>query len=83
MQHEAADKSIEIFKTIRNYRNACKAYLKDESSRDHANAITLQDKTQNQAQRDESQKSKNNNLEDNRSKKRARNRYRQSKFFCL
>ncbi len=67
MQHETADKSIEFFKTTRYYRNACEAYLKDESSsliRDHVNAIILQSKTQ----KDEAQKSKNNNS----SKKRAR-----------
>jgi hypothetical protein len=47
--------------------------LKDEVSvRDHANAATLQGKTQNQAQRDEAQKSKNQNTKDNPSKKRAR-----------
>jgi hypothetical protein len=77
MQHEAADKSIEFFKTIRYYRNACEAYLKDESSRGHANATILQDKTQG----DEAQKSKNqknnpsnkrDNPGDNRSKKEAR-----------
>jgi hypothetical protein len=61
MQHEAADKDVEFFKTTRYYRNACEAYLKDESSlvRDHANAATLQGKTQDQsAQGDEAQKSK-------------------------
>jgi hypothetical protein len=51
--------------------------LKDESSlvRGHANAVTLQGKTQDQAQGDETQKSKNNNLsnkEDKPSKKGAR-----------
>jgi hypothetical protein len=55
--------------------------LKDEVSvRDHANAITLQGKTQDQAQKDEAQKSKNqknlsnkeDNPEDNPSKKKAR-----------
>jgi hypothetical protein len=52
--------------------------LKDESSliRDHVNAIILQDKTQDQsAQRDEAQKSKNNNSANKRdklSKKRVR-----------
>jgi hypothetical protein len=45
--------------------------LKDEESiRDHANAVTLQDKTQNQAQSD--QKSKNQNIKNNLSKKKAR-----------
>jgi hypothetical protein len=63
MQHETADKSIEFFKTTRYYRNACEAYLKDEVSiRDHANAATLQGKTQDQsAQGDGAQKSKDNN----------------------
>ncbi len=77
IQHEAAEKPLNFFKTTRAYRNACEAYLKDESSlvRGHANATTLQDKTQDQAQGDEAQKSKNNNptnKKDNRSKKRAR-----------
>jgi hypothetical protein len=71
MQHEAADKSIEFFKTTRYYRNACEAHLKDEFPHDHANAITLQGKTQDQsAQRDEAQKSKDK--KDNPSKKEAR-----------
>jgi hypothetical protein len=44
----------------------------EESIRDHANAITLQDKIQNQsAQKDEAQKSKNS-IKNNHSKKRAR-----------
>jgi hypothetical protein len=51
--------------------------LKDEVSvRDHVNAVILQGKNQDQsAQRDEAQKSKNNNpsnKKDNLSKKRAR-----------
>ncbi len=73
IQHEAAKKALNFFKTTRAYRNAYETYLKDEVSvRDHANAATLQGKTQNQAQRDEAQKSKNQNTKDNPSKKRAR-----------
>ncbi len=64
MQHEAADKSIEFFKTTRYYRNACEAYLKDEMSvRGHANAATLQGKIPDQSDQ---------NTKDNRSKKGAR-----------
>ncbi len=71
IQHEAAEKPLNFFKTIRAYRNAYEEYLKDEESiRDHANAVTLQDKTQNQAQSD--QKSKNQNIKNNLSKKKAR-----------
>ncbi len=85
MQHEAADKEVEFFKTTRYYRNAYEAYLKDDiqSTEDHANVVILQEKTQNQAQGDGIQKSKddskNQNIkdnlsekEDNDSKKRAR-----------
>ncbi len=46
------------------------AHLKDEYSRDHVNVTTLQNKTQNQAQKVESQKSKNE--KNNPSKNRAR-----------
>jgi hypothetical protein len=80
MQHEVADKEVKFFKTTRYYRNVYEAYLKDDiqSIRDHANAIKLQEKTQDQsAQKDEVQKSQNdskNNLKnkDNLLKKRAR-----------
>ncbi len=77
IQHEAAEKALNFFKTTRAYRNAYEAYLKDEVSvRDHVNAVILQGKNQDQsAQRDEAQKSKNNNpsnKKDNLSKKRAR-----------
>jgi hypothetical protein len=71
---------VKFFKTTRAYRNAV---LKenDHTSSSYANTVTLQDKTQDQAQRDEAQKSKNNNpsnkgdnlkTRDNTSKKRAR-----------
>ena len=70
MQHEAADKEVEFFKTTRYYRNAYEAYLKDDIH-DFANMITLQDKTQNQsAQEDEAQKSKDQ--KNNSLKKKAR-----------
>jgi hypothetical protein len=91
MQHEIVDKSIEFFKKTRYYRNACEAYLKDDI-RDHVNAVTLQDKTQNQAQLDQKSKDQNiknsifsnkkDNLEDNRSKKKQENAY-VKKFMSL
>jgi hypothetical protein len=70
MQHEVADKEVEFFKTTCYYRNAYEAYLKDDiqSTKDHANVITLQGK----AQGDEVQKSKDQNIKNNLSKKEAR-----------
>ncbi len=60
VQHEAADKEVEFFKTTRYYRTTYEAYIKNDF--DHANVITLQGKTQDQsAQEDEAQKNKNNN----------------------
>jgi hypothetical protein len=49
IQHEAAEKPVNFFKTTRAYRNAYEAYMKDEYSHGHTNVVTLQDKTQNQA----------------------------------
>ncbi len=64
MQHETADKEMKFFKIIRYYKTTYKTYIKDDF--DHANVITLQEKTQDQsAQRNKASKSQNdskNNL---------------------
>jgi hypothetical protein len=65
---------VKFFKITRAYRNV--VLKESDHTSSYANAITLQSKTQNQlAQRDEAQKSKNNNPANKRdklSKKRAR-----------
>jgi hypothetical protein len=67
MQHEAADKSINFFKTTRYYRNAGESPLKeDKTSRHTVNAVILQELTQDQSANKEnkSQNDKNDRTED-------------------
>ena len=68
-QHEAIEKDLDFFKTIRAYKNVIETFLRKEKMiRDHANAATLQKITQNDQKDDENDESDENKKKKNKKK---------------